>query len=236
MSLVSRSVVVMLLAVGLSACQASRQVVPGTVPASSSAIDPVTTSATGFANPFPDYIIGPRDELSVSVFREPELSLQNVRVDSSGRFEMPLIGRIEASGKTPDQLSGEIEQRYLGRFLMEPNVTVNVSSVNSKRMTIEGAVNKPGVYELDGKTDLLTAIALGGGPLPEAKLKEVAVFRDINGQSTVAVFDLSRIRSGEAANPEILPGDIVVIGFSAFQQAFQEFLRTAPLLGVFTRF
>lgn len=236
MQFVYRSIFVASVSLALASCQSSRSITPGAVPPADDTLAGLATGGTKFANPFPDYVVGPRDELSVKVFREPDLSLEKVRVDSSGRFEMPLIGRIEASGKTPDQLSSEIEQRYYGRFLRDPNITVNVTTVNSKRVAVEGAVNKSGVFALDGETDLITTIALAGGPLQEAKLSEVAVFREIDGQSHVAVFDFSRVRSGESANPEILPGDIVVVGFSGLKQAFQEFLRTAPLLGVFTRF
>ena len=236
MQLIFRLLIIVILAGSLAACQSSRKVVAGTVPSATDPLTSLATASTGLEDPFPDYVIGPRDELSVFVFREPDLSLAAVRVDSSGRFEMPLIGRVQASGKTPDQLSGEIEQRYLGRYLLNPNVTVNVSAVNSKRVTVEGAVNKAGVFALDGNIDLITAVALAGGLTEEAKVSEMAIFRKINGENQVAVFDFARVRSGETANPEILPGDIVVVGFSGLKQAFQEFLRTAPLIGVFTRF
>lgn len=228
-----RLALICLFTIGLSACQNSRKVVQGTVPA---AVDPILSSTSGLEDPFPDYVIGPRDELSVVVFREPDLSLPNVLTDSSGRFEMALIGRIVALGKTPDQLSAEITQRLGERYLVNPDVAVNLNKVNSKRITVEGALNRPGLYEVADNTDLLSAIALAGGPLDIAKLSEIAVFRKVNGQNQVAVFDLSRIRSGEAANPQIKPGDIVVVGFSGLKQGFQEFLRTAPLIGVFTRF
>ncbi|MEE9433097.1 MAG: polysaccharide biosynthesis/export family protein [Sphingorhabdus sp.] len=199
-------------------------------------VDPISSSASGLDDPFPDYVIGPQDELSVIVFREPDLSLPSVLIDSSGRFEMALIGTIKASGKTPDTLSREITNRFGDRYLVNPSVAVNIAKVNSKRVTVEGALNKPGIFELASNIDLISVIAMAGGPRDAAKLSEIAVFRKINGQSTVAVFDYARIRSGEAANPEIKAGDIVVVGFSGLKTAFQEFLRTAPLLGVFTRF
>ncbi len=234
--IINRSIIFLALVTALSACQNSRAVTVGAVPETANALTGLAESkSAGLGNPFPNYVIGPRDELSILVFREPDLSLQNVRIDSSGRFEMPLIGRVEASGKTPDQLSEEIQRRYVGRFLVHPNVTINVSSVNSKRVTVEGAVNRAGVFPLDDRIDLLTAVALAGGPLPEAKLSEIAVFRKYEGASHVAVFDLKLVRSGENANPEILPGDIVVVGFSGLKQGFQDFLRAAPLIGVFTR-
>jgi len=233
MSSLLRLAFVCFLAIGLSACQNSRKVVAGSVPATP---DPVLSSTSGLEDPFPEYVFGPRDELSIIVFREPDLSLANVLTDSSGRFEMALIGRVVALGKTPDELSDEITRRLGERYLVNPDVAVNLNKVNSKRITVEGALNRPGLFEVAGNTDLISAIALAGGPQDIAKLSEVAVFRKVNGQNQVAVFDFARVRSGEAANPVIKPGDIVVVGFSGLKQGFQEFLRTAPLLGVFTRF
>ncbi len=221
----------------LSGCYGSRDVVSGSVPQTANiltAADP--SESQEFPDAYPEYQIGPQDKLRVTVFREPDLSLEEVTVDTSGRFEMALIGRVNAAGKTPDELSGEIRQRYGERYLVDPDVSVNVLSINSRRLTVEGALNNPGVFAISGDTTLVSAIAMAGGPQTTAKLGEVAVFRKVNGENLVAVFDYDRIRSGEADNPVIKPGDIVVVGFSGFKQGFQDFLKTAPLLGIFTRF
>ncbi|MEO1045717.1 MAG: polysaccharide biosynthesis/export family protein [Pseudomonadota bacterium] len=203
---------------------------PGIVPADASALAGTVPDP---GNPFPDYVIGPQDVLTVRVFREPDLSIDAVRVDSGGRIEMPLIGKVEAVNKTPDQLSQEITTRLGEKYLVNPSVAVNVQEVNSKRVTVEGEVSSPGVFALTGTSDLLTAIALAGGPDDVAQLDEIAVFRSVNGQKMVAAFDLARIRSGEMANPVILPGDIIVVGFSSLRQGYQDFLKIAPLIAVF---
>ena len=224
---------------GLSACYGSRDVVAGSVPQTANILTAANTSSASvqnFSDSYPAYQIGPQDELSVTVFREPDLSLPQVTVDTSGRFEMALIGRVSAAGKTPDELSTEIRQRYGNRYLVNPDVSVNVMKINSRRLTVEGALNNPGVFAISTDTTLVGAIAMAGGPEDTAKLSEVAVFRKVNGENLVAVFDYTRIRSGEADNPVIKPGDIVVVGFSGFKQGFQDFLRTTPLLSVFTRF
>jgi len=219
----------------LASCQSSRKVVPGTVATPDSSALTTIRDGAGDREIF-DYLIGPEDLLSIRVFREPDLSLARVAVDTSGRIEMALIGRVDVLGKTPDQLSIEIKERYGLRYLVNPAVTVNVITVNSKRLTVEGAVSKPGVYAFAQKGDLLSAIAIAGGPTEFAKLGEVAVFRKINGENMVAVYDLSRVRSGEMANPDISAGDIVVVGFSGFRRTFQDFLRATPLLAIFQRF
>jgi len=213
----------------LPACQSSRKVVTGAVaPAQPDAL-------SSGADILPDYVLGPQDTISVRVFREPDLSLDTVTVDSGGRFDMALIGKITATGKTPDELSDEITQRY-DQYLVKPSVSINVLVVNSKRLTVEGAVGSPGVFPLASNTDLLSAVALAGGPTDIARVSEVAVFRKIKGQDMVAAYDFSRIRSGEAANPQILPGDIVVVGFSGLKQGARQLLQTVPLIAIFRPF
>ncbi len=181
-------------------------------------------------------VIGPLDVLSVTVYREPDLTLPQVVVDRGGRFEMPLIGVIEAANKTTGALSSEIRQRLGDRFLVNPDVSVNLITSNSKQITVEGSVTSPGVFPLQGETTLLGALALAKGPTSVARLDEIAVFRKEGGARMVAVFDAKAIRAGKMADPVLKPNDIVVVGFNGMAQAFQDFLRTAPLLALFTRF
>ncbi len=225
-----------ILAVSLSGCVASRKIVPGVTPAATSAVGSAAGSGIGSPVDFGPYRIGADDVLAVRVFREPDLSYESVRIDAEGRFEMPLIGRVEAAGKTPDELSDEITRRYGSNYLVNPQVSVNLLEANSKRITVEGAVVRPGLFTQATPTDLLSAVAVAGGPIEAAKLNEVAVFRKVNGQNMVAAFDLSRIRSGEMENPVILPGDTVVLGYSRLRSGLQDFLRAAPLISLFRIF
>ena len=234
---ISRWALIIAASTALTACYRTRDVVPGTVPHTPTILSETPADRQQyFPDSIPSYQIGPQDEISITVFREPDLSLQNVTVDTGGRFEMPLIGQVFAAGKTPEELSREIGARYGNRFLVNPNVSVNVLKINSKHLTVEGALENPGVFSITSKTNLISAIALAGGVNNVAKTSEVAVFRQVGGENLVATFDYSRIRSGEAENPEILPGDIVVVGFSGFKQSFQDFLRFTPIIGVFSRF
>ena len=217
----------------MAGCQASRTIVPGTVAADTSVL---AESAENNGDLYPDYKIGPDDILAINVFREPDLSAESVRVDSSGRFEMPLIGRVNAVNRTPDDLSQEITQRLNERFLVNPNVSVNLIQSNSKRITVEGEVESPGVFPMSGRSNLLSSVALAGGPGAAAKLDQIAVFRKVNGQNMVAVFDLAQIRSGEMANPDILPGDIVVVGFSSLRKGFEDVIGIAPIFAIFRAF
>lgn len=184
----------------------------------------------------PTYHIGPSDVVSVNVFNEPDLSMAQVRVDASGNVSLPLIGQVEAQGKTSEELARVVESRLSPRFVVNPRVAVNVVETIASRVTIEGEVNQPGVYPLTGPTTLLDVVAMSRGTTRLADLDQVAIFRVINGQQMAARFDLARIRSGELPNPALQGNDIVVVGFSRLNSAWRDFLSTVPVLTLFTRF
>ena len=183
-----------------------------------------------------DYRVEPLDELTITVFREADLSLEKQRVDAAGNLLFPLIGSVHAGGKTTDQLAGEIARRLDARFVRNPQVTVTVVSSQGQRVTVEGSVNEPGVYEIGGSATLLEALARARSPTNVARLNEVVVFRTVEGQRTGAVFDVRRIRAGLDADPRILGGDTVVVGFSQLRGTFRDFLSAAPLLAIFRPF
>ncbi len=237
MNIVSKFLPIILISILISACQGSRDIAVGDIPAPvPNAIDIPSKIPTSSDDVAESYILGPNDVINVNVFREPDLTLGNLRLDSTGRFEMPLIGRIDANNKNIDVLSEEITERYGRDFLVNPQVSINIVEVNSKRLTIEGAVERPGVYIQAGPTNLLSAIAIGGGPNDVAKLSEIAVFRVIDGENRVAAFDIKRIRSGELPNPVIYPGDIIVVGFDGFRTTLRDILQAAPFITIFQRF
>jgi polysaccharide export outer membrane protein len=178
-------------------------------------------------DPLAGYRVGPLDVLSISVFKEPDLTFNEMAVDTSGRFEMPLIGTVQAAGKMPSELSAEIKGR-LGRYLVDPRV--------EQKVTVDGSVVDPGVFLLQGETTLTGAIALANGPSRVAKLSQVAIFRTVNGQRSAAVFDLRAIRNGQMADPRLVANDVVVVGFSGLSQGFQDFLQTVPLIAIFQPF
>ena len=180
--------------------------------------------------------IGPLDTLNVTVFREPELSLDDLRVDATGNLLFPLIGDVRAEGKTARELSVEIAKRLGEKYLVDPQVTVVVSSSVSQRIAIEGNVTEPGVYEIAGSSSLIEVIARAKSPTRVAKLDQIVVFRTIDGQRYGAVFDLKKIRAGSAPDPRLLGGDVVVVGFDGVKGAYRDFLQAAPILNLFRPF
>jgi polysaccharide biosynthesis/export protein len=188
------------------------------------------------ANDVRDYKVGPLDTLSVTVFQEPDLTFNQMQVDAAGNLLFPLIGTVRAGGKTAHELSQEISTRLDEHYLKNAQVSVVVQASASQHITVEGNVTQPGVYDINGTSSLLEAIARAKSPTRVARLDQIVVFRNVNGQRMGAVFDLRKIRDGEAPDPELLGGDVVVVGFSAVKGAFRDFLTTAPLLAVFRTF
>jgi polysaccharide export outer membrane protein len=180
-----------------------------------------------------DYQIGPLDTISINVFQEPELTLQNVQVDASGNILLPLIGIVVAAGKTSGELSRDVASKLSERYLVNPQVSVIVVSSVSQKVTVDGSVTQSGVYAIQGRTTLLDALAMARGTTRVAALDQVLVFRDVNGESKVARFNVADIRSGKQPNPEVVGNDIIVVGFSAFKGAYRDFLSTAPLIAAF---
>ena len=215
-------------AVLLAGCQPSLQsdLPTGAAATEMLAVDPAVLEPSA-------YLIRAGDVVSVSVFREPDLSLESVRLDDAGTFSMPLIGEVEAAGMTAAQLSDAIERAYAARYLRDPEVTVQIIEGRPRSIAVEGEVTNPGIYEIRPGYTLLSAMALAGSPTEKAELDEVLVFRTINGQRAGARFDLTDIRAGRAEDVQLLPGDVVVVGFSRLRGGFLDFLRAAPLFGLF---
>lgn len=148
---------------------------------------------------------------------------------------LPLIGRVRASGLTATELAASLRERY-GRYYVDPQVTVIVTSSVSQRVTVQGEVEEPGIYDVRGGTTLLDAIAMAKGETDTAALREVIVLRQIDGQRTAALFDINRIRRGDDPDPAVLGRDVIVVGLSNSKKVWNDVLRIAPLLNIFTAF
>ena len=181
-----------------------------------------------------EYRVGPSDVLSLKVFQEPELSNDKLVVDSTGSIYVPLIGSVVAAGKTRNELANEIASRLNERYIVNPQVTLNVVTAVTQRVTVEGEVKKPWLFPLAGQMTLLQALALAEGTTDVAQIRDVVVFRNMGEQRLVARFDLASIRVGNAPDPEILGNDIVVVGDSPTRRFYRDALIALPALaGVF---
>lgn len=182
------------------------------------------------------YLLHSGDVVTVNVFQEPDLKVEEVAIDGSGHLYLPLIGEVQAGGRTQAELSHEIERAYANGYLRSPRVAVIVKQTSSNTVSVEGEVEQPGVYPIQSGATLLTAMALAQSPTRTAKLDQVLVFRTVNGERMGARFDLTDIRSGSTPDPQILPGDVIVVGFSAARGVYRDILDAAPIFNIFTRF
>jgi len=194
-----------------------------------SGILPPPTNADLFAETRP-YFIGPFDRLTIDVFGMPELSDKEVQADSSGRISFPLAGSIDVAGKTPNEVATIIEARLRGRFVRDPQVTVNLKETVSQVITVDGQVTQPGLYPVVGKMTLMRAVATARGLNEYAKQTQVVVFRTVGGQRMAALYDLKAIRQGYYDDPELFANDIVVVGESSSRRLFKDLLQVVPLL------
>src|SRR5215472_9792806 len=122
-----------------------------------------------------EFVIGTADVLAINVWKETEVS-RVVPVRSDGRISLPLVGEIQAGGRTPKQLEGELTLK-LKDYVSEPDVTVIVQEIKSQKFNVLGMVMKPGSYALTNPTTVLDAIAMSGGFRDFAKQKDIYVLR-----------------------------------------------------------
>ena len=183
-----------------------------------------------------EYRIGVGDKLAVRVFQVADLSFEELVVDTSGNINLPLIGAVRGAGRTAGEMSTDIASRLAARYLRDPQVTVTIMEAASQKITVDGAVTKPGVYEMRGSTSLLQAVAMAEGPSRVADLTKVAVFRTIDGRRSVALFDLSAIRQGRASDPQVLGDDVIVVDISRLSSGLREAVGALPALAAFAYF
>jgi polysaccharide export outer membrane protein len=225
-----RGLTIIFAAAALSACATEK---PATNLPSGAAAYSLMPAAEGVPQSAADYRIGALDTIDVTVFEEPDLSAKAIQVDASGRIALPLVGSVDAKGKTASQLSDELEGLFGAKYLRNPQVTVTVAASVSQKVSVQGEVTQPGIYPLTGPTTLLDVISMAKGETDIAKLQEVVVFRTVKGQRMGAVFDVASIRRGQAADPVIEGNDLVVVGYSAARRFWRDVVSAAPLLNVF---
>lgn len=173
------------------------------------------------------YRVGPLDVLSVTVFKVPDLS-KTVQVSETGQFSFPLIGEVRAGGLTVSQVEKELAGRLGGEYLRNPQVTVLVSQYNSHRITVEGAVKKPGVFPMQGPMTLLQAVASAGG-LDDTSDGTLLLFRQSGGQTAAGRYSMSQLREQKIQDTPLAPGDIVMVPQSDLKVGFKYILQAVPL-------
>lgn len=225
----TRGIVVLPLAIAIAGCAGTPPLgtSPGVTVVEQSILPPPTRADLSAADR--PYYIGPFDKLDIDVFGVEELQ-RTVQIDASGMLSFPLIGVVEASGKTPGELATAIEERLRGNYVRDPNVTVNLNETVSQVVTVDGQVANPGVFAVVGKMTLERAVARAGGVTELAKLSDVVVFRTVGGQRYAGLYNLQAIRRGNYPDPEVFASDVIIVGDSKARRMFRDLMQVAPLL------
>lgn len=166
-------------------------------------------SASAAVDPPAGFVIGPEDVLSIVFWRDKDMTTE-VRVRPDGKISLPLLDEVQAAGLTPAQLRAHLIDESK-RFFGNPNVTVVVSEINSRKVFITGQVVKPGPYSIVSPTTVLQLIALAGGLTDFADSKNITIVRNENGRTSTYRFNYRAIRQNPAQNLELKPGDTVVV-------------------------
>lgn len=169
-----------------------------------------------------NYVIGPQDVLTISVFDQEDLG-GKFPVDSDGTFTFPLIGRVKAGGLTLRELEAELKKKLKDGFFVDPQLAVGVEQYRSQKVHIVGQVRNAGTYPLTGDMSLIEAIARAGSTLPDAS-GEVLIVRPKPGKSTdgpvlpdaetteVTTVDLKQLQSGALSqNAMLKDGDTIFV-------------------------
>lgn len=159
-----------------------------------------------------NFVIGNDDVLAISVWKEPDLT-KAVPVRSDGRISLPLVGEMQATGRTPLQLERDITEK-LKNFITTPEVTVIVQQVNSRKFNVLGEVGRPGSYPLTAATTVMDAIATAGGFKDFAKKTGVYVLRKgPDGSESRLKFNYKEFVKGKNfdQNVKLEPNDTVIV-------------------------
>jgi polysaccharide biosynthesis/export protein len=177
------------------------------------AVASLSQPASSSTKPHDDsFVIGNDDVLAINVWKEPDIS-RSIPVRSDGKISLPLVGEVQAAGRTPLKLEQDIAGK-LRSYISEPEVTVMVQQINSEKFNILGQVARPGSYPLTNSATVLDAIALAGGFRDFAKQKAIYVLRQNPGGGESRIpFNYKNVVKGK--NPEqnikLEPRDTIVV-------------------------
>ena len=173
------------------------------------------------------YRVGPQDVLDITVFKVSELS-KTVQVSDAGTINYPLLGEVPVAGNTARDIEQTLTAKLAAKYLQKPQVTVFIKEYNSQKVTVEGAVKRPGVFPIRGRMTLLQSLATAEG-MTEISDEVVVVFRQVDGERKAAKYDVGAIRKGAKPDIPLQAGDVVVVGTSAIKKGWNSLMKGAPL-------
>ena len=181
------------------------------------------------------YRLGVNDAVQVRVVGEPDLTFDKIVIGQDGSFNLAYLGNVHAAGLTVAELTENVRVG-LTKFIVTPEVAVNLVDYGSQKITVEGSVVHPGIYELPPGTTLLGALATAGDPDRLARTREIEIIRSDDQGRMMALIDLHAVRAGKTIDPVLQANDRIIVGVSGSARGYQDFLALVPAAAIFTRF
>jgi polysaccharide export outer membrane protein len=180
-----------------------------------------------------DYRLSANDLIDVEL---PDIDnvKRTLRINAAGLVALPLIGSVEVAGLTSEEAERRIADRYREKYLQNPQVSVFIKEFTAERITLEGAIAKPGIYPVTGQLTLLRALALAGGFAPIANSSEVVLFRvdEATKKREMFTYDVEKIRAGKGEDPAVKGDDLIVVQ----RDATRRLLKDSVIRDVFDTF
>lgn len=161
-------------------------------------------NSKAIAEEIDNYTLSVDDKISISVFNEPELGIENVKISTSGNISMPLIGQVNVMGQSVTEIENTLKTKYLKGYLKKPNVTVTI--VEYRPFYINGEIKNPGSYPYRKGLTIQKAVALAGGFTERASKSAISLIGEENKRHVKAV----------ALTDTVKPGDVITISESFF--------------------
>lgn len=184
------------------------------------------------------FVLGPGDELTVVVFRNPDMT-RKVKVMPDGTFSYPFLGELKAAGVGVTDLRQKITQA-LSKYFVDPQVSIEITALKSRKVFVLGEVKQPGVFLLEGPTSAIEAISKAGGFTQQATSRSVVLFRQDGGRAYATKLNVERaLRKGEVAqNVALQPGDVLYIPTSFVTDVDRFMMHVSSIIAplVFTEF
>ena len=167
--------------------------------------------ATGAMAQDPNYTVKPGDTLSISVWKEPDLQKETL-VRPDGSFSFPLVGEVDAKGKTVADLNKFVSQK-LAKFISDPVVTVSIQEIKGNKVYVIGQVNKPGEFIMNPSVDVMQVLSMAGGMTPFAQVGDIVVLRRTPTGKQALPFRYNDVVKGRKMdqNIDLQAGDVVVV-------------------------
>jgi len=158
-----------------------------------------------------EFILGAGDTIEITVYRHDDLK-RSIKIDTSGKIMLHLIGDVQAAGKGVFELRDEIKER-LSKYLVDPQVTISITAVQSQKIMVLGEVKNPGIFTLDSEISVMEAISKAGGMTEDAKLNNVLLITRKQGKPEAGSLDLKKaFKEGDISeNRRLQSGDIVYV-------------------------